>query len=159
MKKQSLFLTCTFGLWILLAGMVPASTPDSPQQFADISVKETAGLDLKRPVTGGIPLAEGAAPSGSRFVLLDKNSKPVPCQNEVLARWKDGSIRWVLLDFQAKPQLNGTDHFRLVWDPKIREAQPSNPVKTVQGKVTSASSRCCSAHNGSGCLAANFKSL
>ena len=140
MKKQSLFHTCTFGLWILLAGMVPASTPDSPQQFTDISVKETAGLDLKRPVTGGIPLAEGAAPSGSRFVLLDKNSKPVPCQNEVLARWKDGSIRWVLLDFQAKPQLNGTDHFRLVWDPKIREAQPSNPVKTVQGKVTSASS-------------------
>ena len=143
MKKQDfLLLTGILVLLILMTGMTPepVSTPDTPQQYADINVKETAGLNLQRPVTGGIPLAEGAAPSGSRFVLLDKNNKPVPCQNEVLARWKDGSVRWILLDFQARPQSNGSDHFRLVWDPKAREAQPSSPVKTLQGKITSASS-------------------
>jgi len=142
--KKHVFLSLTgiLVLWISSTGITPSpvSAPDSPQQYADISVKETAGLDLLRPVTGGIPLAEGAAPSGSRFVLLDMNNKPVPCQNEVLARWKDGSVRWVLLDFQVKPQINATDHYRLVWDPKTKEAQPSNPVKTLQGKVTSASS-------------------
>jgi len=115
--------------------------PDaSGMLYTDIIVREMAGLDIQRSVTGGVPLAEGAAPSGSRITMLDKNNKPVPCQYEVLARWKDGSIRWVLLDFQAKPQVNGTDSFRLIWDLKTKEVQPSDPVKTVQGKVMSASS-------------------
>jgi hypothetical protein len=108
--------------------------------YTDIIVRDMAGLDIKRSVTGGVPLAEGTAPSGSRFTLLDKNNKPVPCQYEVLARWKGGSVRWVLLDFQAKPKINGTDSFRLTWDLKTKEVKPSDPVKTVQGKVISASS-------------------
>lgn len=106
----------------------------------DITVKETAGLDLLRPVTGGVPLAEGVAPGGSRFILLDKNNKSVPCQSEVLARWQDGSIRWTLLDFQAKPQANRSEQFRLKWVPKVRETQSSLPVKALQGKITSAES-------------------
>jgi hypothetical protein len=109
-------------------------------QYADINVKEMAGLDILRSVTGGIPVSKGAAPDGSRFVLFDKNDKPVPCQNSVLARWPDGSVRWVLLDFKAKPPVNGTDKFRLKWDPKSKDVLPSNPVKTVQGKEVSASS-------------------
>ncbi len=147
MKKQNfLLITGILVLWIFLTGMAPepVSAPDSPQQYADITVKETAGLDLQRPVTGGIPLAEGAAPSGSRFVLLDKNNKPVPCQNEVLARWKDGSVRWVLLDFQAKPQLNGTDHFRLVWDPKIQGSTTLQSCKNTAGESNISIIRCCS---------------
>ena len=143
MKKQSYLIPaaimayCFF--WPVMAS-ASASPPDSPLKYADISIKETAGLSITGPVTGGIPIAEGAAPAGSRFILLDKNNKPVPCQSEVLARWKDNSVRWVLLDFQAKPQVNGTDHFRLVWDQANKEPQPSNPVKTVQGNVTSVSS-------------------
>ena len=115
--------------------------PDtSGMLYTDIIVREMAGLDILRSVTGGVPLAKGAAPSGSRFTLLDKNNRSVPCQNEVLARWKDGSARWVLLDFQSKPQMNGTDSFRLTWDKTTKEVQLSNPVKTNQGKVISVSS-------------------
>lgn len=108
--------------------------------YAGISVKETAGLSLLRPVTGGVPLAEGVAPEGSRFFLLDNNNKQVPCQSEVLNRWKDGSARWVLLDFQANPQAYGTDNFKLKWDSSARDLQSSQPVKVGRGKVISAES-------------------
>jgi hypothetical protein len=108
--------------------------------YMDISVKENAGLEYIRPVTGGVPLAEGVAPEGSRFILFDNNNKSVPCQNEVLTRWKDGSARWVLLDFQANPKPNETDHFRLKWDTKTHGPQPSLPVKVGKGTTVSARS-------------------
>jgi len=60
-------------------------------------------------------LVEGAAPDGVKFALYDENGEPVPCQISVLARWKDGSARWVLLDFQAEPSANGTASFKLSW--------------------------------------------
>lgn len=115
-------------------------TDASGMLFTDIVVRETAGLDRLRQITGGVPLAKGAAPAGSRFTLFDKSNKPVPCQYEILARWEDGSIRWVLLDFQAKPPMNGSESYRLKWDNNGREAKPLVPVKTVQGKTISVSS-------------------
>jgi hypothetical protein len=118
------------------------TTSDIPVElnYMEISVKETAGLNLLRPVTGGVPLAEGVAPAGSRFILLDKNKKSIPCQSEILTRWKDNSARWVLLDFQADPPANGTDNFRLKWDTNSRETQPSQPVKTGKGTAITAGS-------------------
>jgi len=97
--------------------------------YMDISVKETAGLNLIRPVTGGVPLAEGMVTKGSRFILLDKNYKSVPCQSHVLTRWKDGSARWVLINFQANPQANGTDQFRLKWESGARNPLHPTPLK------------------------------
>jgi hypothetical protein len=113
---------------------IQAMTADSAQQGLDISVKETAGLDLLRPVTGGVPLAKGAAPEGIHFILLNKNNKAVPCQYEVLARWPDGSARWLLLDFQARPPVNGTEHFRLNWHTTAKAPQHPQSIKARRGK-------------------------
>jgi len=74
--------------WIFLfLSIIPvqAQLSGSPQKFIDINVKETAGLDVQRSVTGGVPIAEETAPAGSKFILLDKNNKPVPTQSDVLA--------------------------------------------------------------------------
>jgi hypothetical protein len=68
-----------------------------------IWVQEMAGLGRRRPVTGGVPLGEGAVPQGTPFALRDQRGEPVPLQTAVLSRWADGSARWVLLDFQAAP--------------------------------------------------------
>ena len=137
------FLTAsTIILWLFLAGKFPSTVQSGvfDQPYMDISVRETAGVDLRRSLTGGIPIAEGAAPAGSRFVLLDGDNKPVPCQSEVLATWGDGSARWVLLDFQADPGAGDTDHFRLVWDPGLRVPRASSPVRTREGRTLSVSS-------------------
>ena len=72
-----------------------------------IAVRDVAGLDTLRPLTGGVPIARGAAPEGSGSVLRDDGGRTVPLQTSVLARWQDGSARWVLLDFQAQPPARG----------------------------------------------------
>ncbi|MEA3401730.1 MAG: hypothetical protein U9R79_10865 [Armatimonadota bacterium] len=84
-------------------------------QNLQITVRDMSSLDTLRPVTGGVPLAEGAAPQGSRFRLTDAAGDPVPLQAEVIGRWKDGSARWVLLDFSAAPPADGEEACSLTW--------------------------------------------
>jgi hypothetical protein len=98
-----------------------------------LTVYESAGLDGLRPVTGGVPLPEGAAPQGAAFSLKDSAGTEVPLQTSVLARWKDGSARWVLLDFQSSPPQNGSESYTLDWTPDSAEipgatSAPSAPT-------------------------------
>ncbi len=96
-----------------------------------LTVHVIAGLCTIRPVTGGVPIAEGAAPPSAVFVLRDEAGKVVPLQTAVLARWKDGSARWVLLDFQSAPLANQTPRrYTLSWD-KPQAAQPKLPDAVV----------------------------
>ncbi|UCD00155.1 MAG: hypothetical protein JSW66_09790 [Phycisphaerales bacterium] len=94
-----------------------------------ISVWNISGIESRRPVTGGVPLAQGAAPQGVLFALCDANDNPVPLQTSVLSRWKDRSARWVLLDFQAEPPANTREHFKLCWGKKLKAANPEFPVE------------------------------
>lgn len=143
-NKPYLAAFCTLFLlfWLSLGNFLFAQGPASKagQHHVDITVKETAGISLQRSLTGGVPIAEGAAPEGSKFVLLDGDNQPVPSQAEVLARWNDGSARWVLLDFQADPRIDQTDRFRLVWDQAGRDVRPATPVKSAAGDRSSISS-------------------
>ncbi len=130
MKRSIVFALC-FG--VVPAGLLLAgdSLSKSSQAQLDISVRDMTGKKSLRPVTGGVPLARGAAPEGVNFVLYKENNKPVPSQTSVLARWKDGSARWLLLDFQAGPPPNGTSHFKLSWDKEAKEVEPEFPVRIV----------------------------
>jgi hypothetical protein len=68
-----------------------------------ITVRDVVNRTEVCPVTGGVPLVEGMAPQGTRFALRDDEGEMVPVQTSVLARWPDGSARWVLLDFLYRP--------------------------------------------------------
>ncbi|HUU42861.1 MAG TPA: hypothetical protein VMX57_03730, partial [Planctomycetota bacterium] len=59
-------------------------------------------LDETFPVTGGIPFARGALKSPGNVKLLSEG-KAILVQAKVLAVWPDKSVKWLLLDFQAKP--------------------------------------------------------
>ena len=103
----------------------------------DLTVAETAGLDLVRPVSGGVPLAEGEAPAGSQFLLADADGGPVPLQSQALSHWKDGSIRWLLLDFEQAPGVHGTA--RLTLDASNDGAAPapqSGATRVVERRGT-----------------------
>jgi len=93
-------------------------------QKLSVTVRDMAGLDTLRPLTGGVSIAEGAAPEGTVFVLRDDRGNAVPLQTSVLARWKDGSVRWVLLDFQSKPPADGKLGYVLSWGEAIQPKQP-----------------------------------
>lgn len=58
------------------------------------------------PATAGIPFPMGALSSDRNVRLVDPAGKELPLQTSTLARWEDGTVKWVLADFQAaaKPQ-------------------------------------------------------
>ncbi len=67
-----------------------------------ILLEEHAGIPRKQePVTLGIPFPKGAIRSLRDFSLIDPDENHVPLQVRELARWYDGSLKWVLLDFLA----------------------------------------------------------
>lgn len=117
--------------FVLLYGSTGAGAADLA-----VTVRDMTGLAGPRPVTGGVPLAAGVAPKGSRFVLTDERGERVPCQTSVLARWKDKSARWVLLDFQAAPPPGGTARFTLgCADHGPAPQLPVKPVVDAQGII------------------------
>ncbi len=94
---------------------------------ATILVTEDSGLSrLAEPVSGGIPLPAGAVHDPADLRLLDPSGLPIACQIHPLGlSWPDGSIRWVLVQFQADLPANATLRFRLVADGRIpRPAAP-----------------------------------
>lgn len=98
-----------------------------------IEVRDIAGRGDLRPVTGGVPLAEGAAPASAVFALRDESGAAVPLQTRVLARWHDGSARWVLLDFPADPPAGGARRYALTWQGAGASPSLEAPVQAEPG--------------------------
>jgi hypothetical protein len=65
------------------------------------------------PVTVGIPLPQGAVYDPAALVLVDPGDHLCPLQAQALTRWCDGSVRWILLDFQASVAANGKAIYQL----------------------------------------------
>lgn len=128
MRKVTI-LVFGFSTALTLCSLASDAPNNHVVKSLDISVKDLAGVDALRPVTGGVPIGRAQAPEGSRFALYDSNGKPIPCQTTVLARWKDGSIRWLLLDFQANPPNKGVANFRLRWRDKESPVPHPQPIR------------------------------
>ena len=74
-----------------------------------IFLKETCGIPrFCEPVTMGVPFAKGALREASSLLLTDEKGHPVPLQARVTDFWSDGSIHWLLIDFQATVDANAT---------------------------------------------------
>ncbi len=59
------------------------------------------------PVTRGVPLPAGNIRGTEGLGVLDPDGAGVPAQFRILGRWPDGSVKWVLVDFQADPAASG----------------------------------------------------
>src|SRR5215510_4444452 len=67
-----------------------------------IVITEHEGIRrVNEPVTVGIPLPKGQVCNPAALALYNASDDRIPLQREVLARWSDGSVQWVLLDFLA----------------------------------------------------------
>lgn len=79
-----------------------------------ILVPETAGVDrIDQPVTLGIPFRQGQLPQAERLLLRNPQGQEESAQFSVMARWRDGSIRWLKCHFQADVSANSTAVYRL----------------------------------------------
>lgn len=83
------------------------------------------------PVTSGVPFQQGALTDTSRLELLDEAGHGLALQTEILARWPDGSVRWLLLDFQADLAANQSRRFLLRHDPEAAVAPVAAAVRVT----------------------------
>jgi len=99
---------------LLMTAFVFSLSVASAELAVKLTVEDYAGSGGKECVTSGVPLRPGQCMDPSTLRLTTTNAKgevvEVPAQFRVLARWhknsagpgpKDGSIRWVLVDFVA----------------------------------------------------------
>lgn len=105
-----------------------------------LTVVEPTGVDRNQwPVTSGIPLAAGALRDEQASLLVDETGRELPLQTEVLARWPDGSIRWLLLDFAVDLDVGQQRTFVLRYGAGVRRAVVGDPLQVADGadgKVT-----------------------
>lgn len=91
-----------------------------------ICLREEDGIARSgEPVQLGIPLAKGALGDTFATCLIDpEDGRRLPCQTNVLARWPDGSVRWLKLHFPV--DLAPRRHLRL----KLCEDGARNTTET-----------------------------
>ncbi len=118
-----------------LAAIVFAATGSHAAEFP-LTVREPAGIARHHaPITSGVPFGKGELRSADAITLLTTGTKPaaVPLQTEVLARWADGSIKWLLLDFQADLPANKTTTFVVKYGPGVTRPPVTNPIVITDG--------------------------
>ncbi len=100
--KKHLIALSTF-IWICLF----AKQAFSSALRVTLSLKERGNVDrLSEPVTCGLPLPEGVIFADKKskrlpLKLVNSTGRTIPAHFTATAPWPDGSVRWVLIDFQA----------------------------------------------------------
>ena len=94
------------------------------------------------PVTSGVPFPKGALGSERGVQLLDSQGKTLPLQATVTARWADGSVKWLLLDFRhSGPAADYTLAFGPNVPPREPESRLSPPPVLGELVLTDAGGR------------------
>ena len=64
-----------------------------------LRLQETAGLSrLRDPVRQGLPFPRGLVADVKELVAIDEHGQAIPAQFDVLARWPDRSVKWMVVD-------------------------------------------------------------
>lgn len=66
-----------------------------------------------QPFTIGLPMPRGVLKDPQALGLFDRANQPQPLQTEILHRWSDGSVQWLLLDTVLGQMNKGTTGFIL----------------------------------------------
>jgi len=113
--------------------LVSTTTAIAGQEPIPLRVGGPEGIErVADPVTGGIPLPRGRLNDAGAVRLLDPDGHEVAVQTEALARWGDGSVKWVLLDFAARVPAGGSATYRLTGP--AGKAAPAAPVVVAAGR-------------------------
>jgi len=87
------------------------------------------------PLTAGVPVARGRLRQADHLQLRDAQGRLTPLQLEVTARWGDGSIKWLLLDFQAEVAALGQAVYQLVTGPAPSPPCERLTLRTTPGQI------------------------
>jgi hypothetical protein len=80
------------------------------------------------PVSIGVSCPRGVVPRAERWGLTDQRGRAVTVQTTTLDRWGDGSVRWLLVEFQADVLADAPSYYALAPD---EGAESSGPAITI----------------------------
>lgn len=73
-----------------------------------LTIRDYAGVDRRAtPVRGGVPFGLKELADCDRARLVTEDGAELPCSVRPLARWYDGSIKWLLVDTQVDVPAHG----------------------------------------------------
>ncbi|MCX7590658.1 MAG: hypothetical protein N2255_03415 [Kiritimatiellae bacterium] len=120
-----------------------ATTTCTAELNIPLFIEETGGVDRNVVVSSGVPLPPGRAFDPKVLRILDGEGNEIPAQFRTLARWalstapdewrRDGSLRWVLVDFRANLRAFETHRFTLT---DGRTQDYSSPLKVEETEQT-----------------------
>ena len=119
-----------------LAGSESGTTAASVGSFhAPLVLEERAGLAVAAtPVSLGVPLPKGQMSDAARLELR-QGKEVIAAESRVLARWSDGSVRWLGVDLLAPP-LEPNERFEATLQPRESALLPSGKLEVSGGKGT-----------------------
>ena len=98
-----------------------------------LTIQEPSNIErVQWPVTSGIPFAQGALSNAESTALFDTAGREWPLQTEALAKWPDGSIRWLLLDFVVDLQARERKTLVLHYGRGIQRSPVESPLELKQ---------------------------
>ena len=124
-EDQDIFLSPTF---TFVAGDRPQPPATKTQKIALSVTEPTPSGRTAWPVTSGIPFKEGELASAADVWLTDAKRQHVPAQAEAMSWWPDGSVRWLLMDFQANTEPGKPSRYVLETSPNRRPVKPAPPL-------------------------------
>ncbi len=117
-----------------------AFTAVAPQPPPSRAANESIALRVQNPhplevrgwpVTGGVPFPQGAL-AGPEQVRLSGGEGEVPVQTKALARWPDGSLKWLLVSFAADVAARGEATYRLEFGRRVQRPEVPRPIAVRQ---------------------------
>ena len=120
----------TICLLTLSACSAPSNTDEREARTVRLVLRNPSGLKADAwPMTAGVPFPKGALTWPSTVALTDEHGDALPVQARVTSTWgPKGSVRWLLLDWQAPldgaPQTACTLHYA----PDVRPRKPRQAV-------------------------------
>lgn len=81
------------------------------------------------PVSIGVACPRGAAERATRWSLTDQRGRSVPVQTTTLDRWGDGSVRWLLAEFQADVLGGAPSYYALMPDDGAESEGPGIAIE------------------------------
>ncbi|PIU88154.1 MAG: hypothetical protein COS65_31290, partial [Armatimonadetes bacterium CG06_land_8_20_14_3_00_66_21] len=104
-------------------GMAAAAAVEVP-----LTVRDHSGHAWRAaPVRGGVPLPLSALKDCQQAQLVSASGQQLPCAVRPIARWYDGSVKWVLVDTQVDLTVKGVAELRL----RLGEV-PAKPSSRVE---------------------------
>ena len=98
---------------------VPGASPPSRRVPCDVPLTIEAGRASAspQPVAAGVPFPSGVLRDPSTLALIGPGGRRLPFQGQTLARWPDGSVKWLLVDSVLGATDAGTSRLSLTSDP------------------------------------------